>query len=127
MSVSIKVDVKMDLKPDTKPDTKLDINYNAVETKNETKTEKLKNSPNFKPDEKPTVAGLDGNGSSHKYGIPSGLFTEKTLTAEEKTINVKLCDPDGRVWDYHVSNKAPIYESVCRPFTEAANLNIRVS
>lgn len=85
------------------------------------------NKPDIKLDLKPVIKKSGGSSSSHSYGIPSGAFTEKAQNATKKKMNIKLCDPEGRIWKYQVWNTDPIYESVIRPYVKEANFDIRVS
>lgn len=99
---------KSEAKPDIKPGVK-------TEVENEKK-----------PDVKPKI-GVSGDKSSHKYGIPANTFTKKCEMATGKNINIKLCDPNGFVWNFTVWNKDPIYNSVVDPYIKKAGLDSRVS
>lgn len=86
-------------KPDIKPDTKVDI--------------------------KPRIS-IAGSTSSHSYATPKNKFTQKTQNAVGQHLNIKVCDPDGRIHNFTVWNKDPVYKSVIQAYTKAANLDIRV-
>lgn len=85
------------------------------------------NKSDVKLDLEPVIKKSGGSNSSHSYGCPSETFTEKTKNAMKKEMKINLCDTDGKVWEYKVWNKDPIYKSVFQPFVNAANLDIRVS
>lgn len=78
-------------------------------------------------DEKPIINTPGKDKSMRKYMIPSGKFTLKTQEAETAMINLKLCDPMGHTWEFNVSNKDALYQSVIKPFIRRANLNRNVS
>lgn len=127
-------------KPDIKQDDKTDITQQNIEpqTKPEFKPKKTECKPNFavaadnkqiliQPEEKPKVGVAGGNKSSHIFSRPTNTFTMKSQAAEVKIINLKLCDPNGNIWDFKVSNKEPIFKSVITPFVQKAMLDTRVS
>jgi hypothetical protein len=85
------------------------------------------NKPDIKPDIKPSVSSGPGGTSSHSYRIPADQFTLTTRNAVGRELNIKLCDTDGRIWDFKVWNKDPIWKSIITPYAKAANLDSRVS
>lgn len=133
---------KPDVKPDTKQDNKTDTKQQNVEPqthpvfipKNKAEVKPImfvdtdvKKRLLSQPEEKPKVGVAGGNKSSHVFSRPTNTFTMKAQAAEVKIINLKLCDPNGNIWDFKVSNKKPIFKSVITPFVQKANLDARVS